>query len=44
MCTLVMSPLSRDYIKMEIYQLKYQQCFNLRTYVHVWSIHTAPGF
>ena len=27
-CSLVMSPFSRDYMKMEIYQLKYQQCFN----------------
>ena len=29
MCSLVMSLFSRDYIKMEIDQLKYQQCFNL---------------
>ena len=28
MCFLVMSPFSRDYLKMEIDQLKYQQCFN----------------
>ena len=28
MCSLVMSPFSRDYMKMEIEQLKYQQCLN----------------
>ena len=28
MCSLVMSLFSRDYIKTEIDQLKYQQCFN----------------
>ena len=28
MCSLVMSPFSRDYMKTEIDQLKYQQCFN----------------
>ena len=38
MCSLVMSPFSRDYMKTEIDQLKYQQC------LHVYRIHTAPGF
>ena len=33
MCSLVMSLFSRDYIKTEIDQLKYQQCFNLLTSV-----------
>ena len=33
MCSLVMSLFSRDYIKKEIDQLKYQQCFNLLTSV-----------
>ena len=28
MCSLVMSPFSRDYMKTEIDKLKYQQCFN----------------
>ena len=33
MCFLVMSPFSRDYMKMEIDLLKYQQFFNLFTCV-----------
>ena len=33
MCSLVMSLFSHDYIKTEIYLLKYQQCFNLLTSV-----------
>ena len=33
MCSLVMSTFSGDFIKMEIEQLKYQQCFNLFTCV-----------
>ena len=33
MCSLVMSLFSCDYIKTEIDQLKYQQCFNLLTCV-----------
>ena len=41
MCFLVMSPFSRDYMKMEIDQLKYQQYL---TDLHVYRIHTAPGF
>ena len=32
-CSLVMSLFSRDYIKTEIDELKYQQCFNLFTTV-----------
>ena len=28
MCSLVMSTFSRDYMKTEIDQIKYQQCFN----------------
>ena len=28
MCSLVMSPLFSDYMRMEIDQLKYQQCFD----------------
>ena len=40
MCSLVMSLFSRDYIKTEIDQLKYQQCFNLQEY----NNHTVPGF
>ena len=40
MCSLVMSLFSRDYIKTEIDQLKYQKCFNLQEY----NNHTAPGF
>ena len=31
MCSLVMSPFSRDYMKTEIDQIKYQQCFNCFT-------------
>ena len=33
MCPLVMILFSREYIKMEIDKLKYQQCFNLLTSV-----------
>ena len=45
MYSLVMSPFSRDFIKMEIDQLMHQQCSNLvNNYLHVYSIHTAPGF
>ena len=33
MCSLVMRLLSRDYIKAEIDQLKYQQSFNVITYI-----------
>ena len=40
MYSLVMSLFSRDYIKTEIDQLKYQQYFNLQEY----SNHTVPGF
>ena len=42
MCSLVMSPFSRDYkiMKTEI-DLKYQQSL---TDLHVYRINTAPGF
>ena len=33
MCSLVMSLFSRDYMKTEIDQIKYQQCFNWLTRV-----------
>ena len=39
MCSLVMSCLSRDYMKTEIDQFKYQQCFNRFTCVK--SSHSA---
>ena len=39
MCSLVMSLFSRDYIKMEMDQLKYQQCFNLLA--RVQQLHSA---
>ena len=39
MCFLVMSHFSRDYMKTEIDQLKYQQCFNLLTCVR--NSHSA---
>ena len=39
MCSLVMSPFSRDYMKTEIDQIKYQQCFNLFT--RVQNSHNA---
>ena len=38
-CSLVMSPFSRDYMKTEIDQLKYQQCFNWFTCVQ--NLHSA---
>ena len=41
MCSLVMSLFSRDYIKTDIDQLKYQQCL---TYSQEYNNHTAPGF
>ena len=39
MCSLVMSPFSRDYMKTEIDQLKYQQCFEWFTCVQ--NLHSA---
>ena len=39
MCSLVMSPFSRDYMKTEIDQIKYQQCFNWFT--RVQNSHSA---
>ena len=38
MCSLVMSPFSRDFIKIKI---DYNQ--SIRLIYHVYSIHTAPG-
>ena len=38
MCSLVMSLFSRDYIKTEIDQLKYRQCFNLQEYHSAWFL------
>ena len=39
MCSLVMSPFSRDYMKTEIDQIKYQQCFN--RFTRVQNSHSA---
>ena len=39
MCPLVMSPLSRDYIKTEIDYIS-----SVLTCLQEYSIHTAPGF
>ena len=49
MCSLVMSPFSCEFIKMEIDLLQYHKCFNLPTMdtvftYHGYSIHTAPFF
>ena len=41
MYSLVMSPFSLDYMKMEI---KVSSISNVLTDLHVYSIHTAPGF
>ena len=39
MCSLVMSPFSRDYMKTEIDQIKYQQCFN--PFTHAQHSHST---
>ena len=46
MCSLVMSLFSRDFIKIEIDQLKYQEflTYVVNNYLHMRSICTAPGF
>ena len=42
MCSLVMSPFSRDYMKTEIDQLKYQQCFTI--YAEIFAVFNFCGF
>ena len=40
MYSLVMSPFSHDFTKMEVNLLKYQQCFNLiDNFLNIYSIH-----
>ena len=41
MCSLVMSPFSRDYMKTEIDQIKIS---NVLTDLHEYRIHSAAGF
>ena len=44
MHSFVMSPFSRDCIKMEIARLIKIRIRNVLTYLHEYSIHTAPDF
>ena len=45
MCFLVRSLFSRDLLKAKVDNLRYLQCLNfVNNYLHVYSIHTVPGF